>query len=208
VIGIPVLIIGKSGSGKSSSLRNFETDGICLIDAANKPLPFKKRFAETYKTDDYDAIYGIMSATEKNVIVIDDAGYLIVNHFMRSHAAGGIGNAIFAFFNKLADEFWQLIEFTKQIENKIVYIIMHEQSDDFGNCKPKTIGKLLDDKVCIEGMFTISLRSIRDKSGYWFVTNSEGFCPSKSPFGMFESQLIKNDLKTVTETVRDFYTGE
>lgn len=205
MIGIPVLIIGKSGSGKSSSLRNFNENEICLINAANKPLPFQKKFDETYNTDDYDAINGIMTSTEKPIIVIDDAGYLIVNHFMRGHTSGGGGNAIFSFYNKLADEFWQLIESAKRIENKIIYICMHEQSDDFGNCKPKTIGKLLDDKVCIEGMFTISLRSIRDKSGYWFVTNSDGLCSSKSPFGMFESQIVQNDLKSVTETIRGFY---
>jgi hypothetical protein len=82
---------------------------------------------------------------------------------------------------------------------------MHEQSDDFGNIKPKTIGKLLDDKVCLEGMFTIVLTSVRNKNGWFFRTKSGGLDVSKSPFDMFDAELIDNDLKIVDAAIREYY---
>ena len=204
--GIPVLILGKSGSGKSTSLRNFETDEIALINVSRKPLPFKKKFEKTLKSDNYEIIETAIKETDKNSIVVDDAGYLIVNQFMSGHSSSGAGNAIFQFYNKIADSFWNLIERIKDLpENKIVYVIMHEHVDDYGNQKPKTIGKLLDEKVCIEGMFTICLRAIKEDNGYFFRTQTDGLCISKSPFQMFDNVLINNDLKLVDTAIRDYY---
>jgi len=205
-MGIPILIIGKSGSGKSTSLRNFDEKEIGLINVSRKPLPFKKKFESTVNTDDYDMVFRCLNKTTKNSIVIDDAGYLIVNMFMRGHSNAGSGNAVFSFYNKVGDSFWNLIEFVKSMpENKIVYFIMHEDKNESGDIRPKTIGKILDEKVCIEGMFTIVLRAIKSNDKYIFKTQSDGMDVSKSPLEMFEDIEIPNDLKLVDEKVREYW---
>jgi hypothetical protein len=208
-MGIPVLIIGKSGSGKSTSLRNFDEKEIGLINVSKKPLPFKKKFESTVNTDNYETIIKAIDKTAKNSVVIDDAGYLIVNMFMKGHSTAGTGNAIFGFYNKVGDSFWNLIEFVKTLpEKKIVYFIMHEDKNDFGDIKPKTIGKILDEKVCLEGLFTIVLRCVVEDKKHLFKTQSDGFDVAKSPIDMFESLEIDNDLKIVDETIRKYWELE
>lgn len=205
-MGIPVMIIGRSGSGKSTSLRNFDEKEIGLINVSRKPLPFKKKFESTVNTDDYDTIIKCISKTTKNSVVIDDAGYLIVNMFMRGHSNAGTGNAVFGFYNKVGDSFWGLIEYVKSLpENKIVYFILHEDKNEFGDIKPKTIGKILDEKVCLEGMFTVVLRAIKNNDKYVFRTQSDGLDVSKSPMGMFEEAEIGNDLKAVDTAIREYW---
>ena len=205
-MGVPVLIIGKSGSGKSTSLRNFDEKEIGLINVSKKPLPFKKKFESTVKTDDYDTINRCLAKTTKGSVVIDDAGYLIVNMFMKGHSSAGAGNAIFGFYNKVGDSFWNLIEHVKALpDDKIVYFIMHEDKNDFGDIRPKTIGKILDEKVCLEGMFTIVLRAIKNNDKYVFRTQSDGMDVSKSPLEMFEDLEITNDLKLVDEKIREYW---
>ena len=145
-IAIPVLIIGKSGSGKSTSLRNCvgNTDW-GLINVLNKPLPFKGKVPQVV-TDDYQQVMKTLAGSKAKSIVVDDAGYLITNYFMKNHSSKGAGNQIFTMYNTLADNFWNLIEFIKKLpDKKIVYIIMHEDINDFGDIKPKTIGKMLDE---------------------------------------------------------------
>ena len=203
----PVLIIGKSGAGKSTSMRNCAgNDEWNLIRVLDKPLPFKGKI-NGWPTDDYLQVMKCLAASKAHNIVIDDAGYLITNSFMRGHSNIGSGNAQFQFYNQMADNFWNLIMFiiNKLPKEKIVYVIMHEQPDDFGNIRPKTIGKLLDEKVTIEGMFTIVLRSVKDANGYAFITQSEDMAVSKSPMGMFESERIDNDLIIVESAIRDYY---
>lgn len=205
-MGIPVLIIGKSGSGKSTSLRNFDEKELGLINVSKKPLPFKRKFESTVLTDDYLTIMKCLTKTDKKSIAIDDAGYLITNHFMNKHSSCGGGNAVFGLYNDLGDNFWRLIEWVKALPNeKIVYFMMHEDKNDFGDIKPKTIGKLLDEKVCIEGMFTVALRCISDENRHYFKTQSDGSDISKTPMGMFEDKEIDNDLKIVDTTIREYY---
>lgn len=206
-MGIPVLIIGKSGSGKSTSLRNFDEKELALINVINKPLPFRKKFESTLCTDDYNTIAKGILQTQKKAIVIDDAGYLITNQFMNNHSKVGGGNAVFNLYNDLGDKFWSLIEFVKNrlSEDKIVYFNMHEDKNEFGDIKPKTIGKILDDKVCIEGMFTIVLRCMNDNNKHYFTTQSNGADVAKTPLEMFEDREIDNDLKMVDTTIREYY---
>lgn len=206
-MGIPVLIIGKSGSGKSTSLRNFNEEELALVNVLKKPLPFKKKFKSTINTDDYQTILKAIFKTEKKSIVIDDAGYLITNHFMNKHSTAGGGNGVFNLYNEIGDHFWGLIEFVKNKlpDNKIVYFMMHEDKNDFGDVKPKTIGKLLDEKVCIEGMFTIALRCMSDNSKHFFKTQSDGSDICKTPIEMFADKEIDNDLKIVDTTIREYY---
>lgn len=208
-MGTPILIMGKSGSGKSTSLRNFNKDEILLINVGKKPLPFKGKFTDTLNSDNYDEIAKTFKILNKKTIVIDDAGYLITNMFMRGHSTKGAGSAIFSFYNDLADRFWKMIEYIKTLPDDVnVYIMMHEESNDVGEIKPKTIGKMLDEKVCLEGLFTIVLRCITQDGKHYFVTQSEGNDVSKSPIGMFDERLIDNDLKNVDNIIRDFYKEE
>jgi hypothetical protein len=201
-----VLILGKSGSGKSTSLRNFKSDELGLINVSKKPLPFKGKFESTIATDDYQVIVNALSKTTKNSIVIDDAGYLIVNMFMKGHSSAGGGNAVFGFYNKVGDSFWNLIEFAKTLpDNKIVYFTMHEDKNEFGDIKPKTIGKILDEKACIEGMFTIVLRAMKTEKRHIFRTQSDGLDVAKSPLGLFDEFEIDNDLKVVDAKIREYY---
>ena len=114
---------------------------------------------------------------------------------------------MFALYNDLGDRFWNLILFVinNLPEDKIVYFMMHEEKDDFGDVKPKTIGKMLDEKVCVEGMFTIVLRCVTDGDRHLFITQSADGAVSKSPMGMFETLEIENDLLLVDKTIRDYY---
>ena len=205
-MALPVLIIGKSGSGKSSSLRNCVGQSFSLINVLRKPLPFRGKIP-TIQTDDYGTIMKSIQSSQAKSIVIDDAGYLITNHFMRGHSTTGKGNGVFALYNDLGDRFWNLILFVinNLPEDKIVYFMMHEEKDDFGDVKPKTIGKMLDEKVCVEGMFTIVLRCVTDGDRHLFVTQSADGAVSKSPMGMFETLEIENDLLLVDKTIRDYY---
>lgn len=206
-MAMPILILGKSGSGKSTSMRNFEPDELALINVAKKPLPFRKQFESTLATDNYDIIKQALAKTQKKSVVIDDAGYLITNFFMRKHNESNKGNGVFELYNQLADDFWNLIEWTKSKlpDDKIVYFIMHEEKNDFGDTKPKTIGKLLDEKVCVEGLFTIVLRAIASKGEYKFKTRTDGSDVTKTPMDMFETEEIDNDLKLVDTTLREYY---
>lgn len=202
-MGLPVLIIGKSGSGKSTSLRHCQNFGV--FNVASKPLPFKNP-PPTKNTDSYDVITKGLKACKAKSIVIDDAGYLMTNQFMRGHSSKGAGSQIFSFYNDIGDSYWRLIESVKELPpDKIVYFIMHTDTDDFGNVKPKTIGKMLDEKVCIEGLFTIVLHSKYDDGKYIFRTRTDGLDVAKTPMDMFDSDEIDNDLKMVDDTIRDFY---
>ena len=125
---------------------------------------------------------------------------------MNKHASAGGGNAVFQLYNNLGDEFWRLIEHIKELpQQKVVYVIMHEERSEFGEVKPKTIGKLLDDKVCIEGMFTIVLRCIADKGRHFFRTQTDGMDVAKTPMGMFQDFEIDNDLKLVDNVIREYW---
>lgn len=203
-MGLPVLILGRSGTGKSSSLRSFPEAGV--INVLGKPLPFKNAH-KTVVTDDYTKIMNTLTKCKTNSIVIDDSGYLMTNQFMNGHSNYGTGSAIFSFYNDLGDKFWRLIQYViKQLPpEKIVYFMMHEDKNDFGDMKPKTIGKMLDEKVCIEGMFTIALRSVISCGKYVFRTNSDGSDVCKTPVGMFDSEEIDNDLKFVDDKIREYY---
>lgn len=201
-MGVPVLIIGKSGSGKSTSLRNFSKNEIGVINVLGKPLPFKNDIPDI-KTDDYEKIEKTILKSIVKSIVIDDAGYLMTNQFMRGHSNTGSGNAIFSFYNTIGDKFWGLIRFVVDFlpPEKIVYFMMHEDKNDFGDIKPKTIGKMLDEKACIEGMFTVALRCKDHK----FLTQTTENDIAKSPMGMFDTIEIDNDLKFVDEKIREYW---
>lgn len=210
-MAIPILIIGKSGSGKSASLRNLDPNRVALVNVLGKPLPFKGKFTQVV-TDDYAKVQASIAKAAKgnrDIIVIDDAGYLITNMFMRGHSGAGAGNAVFTLYNSIGDHFWNLIETIRADPSNVrVYLMMHEEMNDFGQVKPKTIGKLIDEKVCLEGMFTICLRCMINDGKHIFRTQSDGMDVAKSPIGMFEDKEIDNDLNAVDQRICEYYKEE
>lgn len=203
-MGMPVLIYGKSGSGKSRSLKNFGEDEIFLINVERKFLPFKKKFKYVYESDNAEKIRNGLLKMPTKTAVIDDAGYILTNRYMREK--GQVKNP-YETYDNIGSDFWGLFEFikTELAKDVIVYILMHDEIDDYGNAKLKMMGKVLEQKVCVEGMVTICLRCVTDETGHHFVTNSDGRDISKSPEDMFESMTIDNDLKAVDTAIREYY---
>jgi len=205
----PVLIMGRSGSGKSASLRNVK-ETMFVINVNKKPLPFKNNEnLKVMNCDEYLKIRSSLKAAyEKGIKLacIDDAGYLMTSRFMAGHKQAK-GNSQFEMYNDIADSFYSLIKFiTDELpEDMIVYVTMHEEVNDMGYSKPKTIGRLLDEKVCIEGMFTIVLHALKHEKDYVFATNTDGMDVTKSPIGMFDETYIDNDIQLVTDKIREYY---
>ena len=205
-MGECVFVYGKSGSGKSRSLINFGEDEIFLVNTIGKRLPFRSKFKYEIKTDDFSKIANGLRKMPTKTAVIDDSGYLMTNAFMRGHSAPKSGSSTFDLYNDIADSFWSLITVIKNElpDDVIVYMIMHEDTTDYGETKLRTIGKLLSEKVCIEGMSTVVLRCVVQDGKHLFLTQSDGSDISKSPEGMFDRE-IENDLKSVDSTIREFW---
>ena len=205
-MGECVFVYGKSGSGKSRSLINFGEDEIFLVNTIGKRLPFRRKFKYEIKTDDFSKIANGLRKMPTKTAVIDDSGYLMTNAFMRGHSAPKSGSSTFDLYNDIADSFWSLITVIKNElpDDVIVYMIMHEDTTDYGETKLRTIGKLLSEKVCIEGMSTVVLRCVVRDGKHLFLTQSDGSDISKSPEGMFDRE-IENDLKLVDSTIREFW---
>lgn len=201
-MGIPVFVLGQSGTGKSTSLRNFKSSEILHINVMSKPLPFKGRFADTYNGDNYSEIAKAINKTDCKSIVIDDAQYLMANEFMRRSSEKGYDK-----FTEIGYNFWTLVNsVTADLPfDVIVYFLMHTDQDERGNEKAKTIGKMLDEKICLEGMTSIVLQTSVKDGAYSFLTQNNGHNTVKSPLGMFSTYEIDNDLKMVDETIRKYW---
>jgi hypothetical protein len=196
------MILGESGSGKSTSLRNFDPASVSVINVAGKPLPFRSNGFKTVNTDNYAKITALLKKTSSKCIVIDDAQYLLANEFMRSVNEKGYDK-----FNQLASNYWNLVQTVihELPDNMIVYFLQHTARDDMGREKAKTIGRKLDEKITVEGMFTIVLKTSVHDGGYYFATKTNGADTVKTPIGMFEADEIDNDLKLVDDTIRSYY---
>ena len=203
-MGIPVIIYGKSGAGKSRSIKGFKSDEIYLVNVLGKPLPFKGSFKYVSNTDNVQTIMAGLSKMSTKVAVVDDFGYIMTNLFMRGHGGGDQ----FKLFNTIGDAVWSFINFIQSAavtEDAIVYLILHEDINEDGSSKLRTIGKLLDQKVCIEGMATVVLRATVKGGRHIFQTQSDGTSIAKSPEGMFAGEEIDNDLKQVDTAIRAYW---
>lgn len=162
-MGMPVLVYGKSGSGKSRSLKFFGEDEILLINIEGKELPFRSSFKYRCRTDSTDTIIEQIKKMPCKTAVIDDAGYLMTHHFMNNHR-NKKGNSSFDMYDDIADKMYFLVQRikTEVPEDVIVYIVLHEDTNDMGDTKIRTIGRLIDNKVCLEGMVTICIRCMSD----------------------------------------------
>ena len=212
-MAIPVLIIGRSGSGKTYSLKNFKVDEVGVISVEKGRLPFKTdikavkvpkdptkgeaRDAAQMNAAKYAWIMRTIQNAKAKSIVIDDSQYLMVNElFDRTYEKG------YDKFTSMAQKFRDLIHFINELEDdeKIVYFLHHSELDTDGREKVKTIGKMLDEKLTVEGCFDIVIYCQDHK----FFTQSNGQSTAKTPEDMFPLE-IPNDLKLVDDTIRDYY---
>lgn len=204
-MGIPVLILGYSGSGKTRSIKHMdpETTGVFLVE---KPrLPFREQF-KTVKNAGYPHIMAALKNPTMKSYVIDDSQYLLVNEFFDKANEKGYEK-----FTQIALNFRNLIHWVNVgcPDDVIVYFLHHIQTDDVsGRIKAKTIGKMLDEKLTVEGCFDIVLRTEVNADGYWFRTHTSGNDPVKTPEEMFDDDLIPNDLALVDKTIRAYYEME
>lgn len=208
------IILGESGTGKSASLRNMDPAHTLLIQPVKKPLPFRshdwKYLSATggnmYVTDNSDQIVKAMRKTTKDVIVIDDFQYVLSNEFMRRVTDVEVGSAAFAKYNEIARHAWDVLMAASSLpDNKRVYILSHTSTDDFGRTKIKTIGKLLDEKIVIEGLVTIVLKTVVMNGQYLFSTRNSGSDTVKSPIGLFDDEFIENDLSVIDAKIFEYY---
>lgn len=210
-MSIATLIIGESGTGKSFCMKNLDPEKTLLVQSVKKSLPFKSldwgyRSKENQTgnmicTDDTQKIIHIMSKTMRKIIVIDDFQYIMSNEFMRRYNEKGFDR-----FNEIARHAWDVLSLANTLADDVrVYILGHTQTDEFGNVRIKTIGKMLDDKITIEGLFTIVLRTIASNNKFQLSTMNNGSDTVKAPLEMFDSELIDNDLNMVDESICEFY---
>lgn len=200
-MGVPVLILGESGSGKSASLRNFSPEEVGIFNVAGKPLPFRKKLPSK-TTADYNAIkHGIAKGTRK-AYVIDDAQYLMCFESFAKAKENGYGK-----YTDMALHFYDLVQFVIQqtAPDVIVYFLQHtEQDGNTGKIKAKTLGKMLDSQLTLEGLFSIVLLCQTDGKAHSFITQSDGYTTCKSPMEMLPPTM-DNDLKAVDIAIRDYY---
>ena len=198
-----VLVIGDSGTGKSASLRNFKPDEVLVINCAGKPLPFKNHFQQVTPTFEKltKDVQKALATTEKKVVVVDDAQYIMSFQYMRRIKENGWDK-----WNDIQGDFFNIIQDAKKLPNDVVvYFLSHLQRDDAGHEKVKTMGKMLDEKITIEGLFTIVLKTAVTDGNYYFLTQNSGLDTVKSPIGMFDTYAIDNDLKYIDTKIRNYY---
>lgn len=216
-----ILILGESGTGKSTSIRTLNPEETFIVNVIGKPLPFrgaKSKYKDLsadglsgnyYATDDTNAIKRVINLIQSKrpdikTLVIDDFGYTITNNFMRKATQRGYDK-----FVELAKDMFDILDVVSNLRDDLhCFIMMHVETDAQGRSKPRTVGKMIDQYVCIEGKFTTVLHSMVNDGVYGFITNFDGCHMAKSPLGLFESQLIENDLQFVREKMIEYFEGE
>ena len=202
-MGIAVLVLGESGSGKSASMRNFKKEDVGILNVASKPLPFRNTNGlVTVNKATYSMIKGAVTSPNRLSYVIDDAQYLMAfESFDKANIAG------YTKFTEMAKNYEEMLRVIQEdtSPDTIVYVMQHIDTDENGKIKAKTLGKMLDQQLTIEGLFSIVLLAKADERRHYFVTQSDGTNPCKSPMGMFDDIEIDNDLKMVDDTIREYY---
>ena len=210
--GMGVLLMGASGSGKSTSLRNLPAEETAIINITNKPMPFRNKdnkkivCLKDFNADSYDELYKqiikAIQGTKKRIVVVDDSSYMMsFENFEKATNKG------YDKFTTMAKNYYDLIKSAISCDGeKIVYIITHEEIDDVNQLyRPKTIGKMLSNQLVIEGLFSIVLRSLYKNGEYIFQTQNDGTSVCKSPMDMFEQKEMPNDLYEVDKLIREYY---
>lgn len=213
-----ILIIGESGSGKSTSLRNLNHEETLIINVLGKPFPFKsanKKYTpmsedrmsgNLFSTDDNSKIITIIrfvnqKRSDIKNLIIDDFSYLMTNEYMYRCMERGFDK-----YSEMAKNSWQIIRECNQTREDLdCFVIAHSESDDHGRIRCKTIGKVLSNKVNLEGMVTCVLHSVISDGKHKFLTQDSGTHLAKSPMGMFEDKLIDNDLSFVKSKMFNYF---
>lgn len=216
-----VLIMGESGTGKSTSIKTLNPAETFVINILDKPLPFKGyknnyvRCSKENPMGNYfsgdnaekikDYIIGVSNRMPHiKTIIIDDFQYLMANEFMRRAKEKS-----FEKFTEIAQNAWScILQAQSAREDLDVFILTHNEYSSDGVYKCKTIGKMLDEKIVLEGMFTVVLHSVVYDRKYRFITQHDGAHIAKSPSGMFENITIDNDLSYVKEKMKEYFEGE
>lgn len=204
-MAVIVAVMGESGTGKSTSLRNFKQGEASVINVSKKPLPFRNTLS-VFKTDNYQEVQAMIKRAQAKSVVIDDAQYLMAFEYM--HRAKEKG---FEKFTDIGANFFNLIQTAVALPyDKIIYFLFHIERTKDGNEKCKTIGQLLDEKITLEGLFTIVLKTVvlldeNNQRQFCFATVNNGSDTVKTPMGMFTEPLIPNDLKAVDTVIREYY---
>lgn len=212
-----ILILGESGTGKSTSLRNLPPAETFIVNVLGKSLPFRgsrknytsfvKGQGNMFESDDYIRIkdcvlYVNAYRPEVKYLVIDDLGYTLQNDYLRKASHKGYDK-----FTEMGKLFGELIDSIKDLRDDLfVFVTMHVDIDAHGKTKPKTVGKMVDNHVVIEGRFTFVLHTIVIDRDYRFITNNDGIHMAKTPMDMFDL-TIPNDLMEVVKTINAYEDG-
>ena len=215
-MSIPIIIMGDSGTGKSRSIKTFPEGTVEVINVMGKMMPFfepkvhqvdvPKLAAEHNNAMKVDIVRSWLSNhAEHRAVVVDDAGYLITEMFMRWTVGDEKMSDQFGVYKEIASRMWNL--FQRVIEDgesdRIVYFVFHEETDQFGKVDIKTVGKLLNEKIVIRGLVTCTFQSAKVGDQYGFYTNNGN--PAKSPEGLFDGDFIPNDLYAIDTRIREAY---
>jgi hypothetical protein len=211
-MAIVTFILGASGTGKSTSMRNLDPSSTLLIQALKKPLPFRSAGwgylskdtprGNVIVCDQSDSIIKYMTRTQRKVIVLDDFQYVMSSEFMRRSDEKGYEK-----FTEIGRHAWDILNAATALPDDVrVYVLSHTEKSDDGTTKMKSIGKMLDDKICLEGMVTIVLQTDVMDRDYRFITQNNGRNTCKSPMGLFEDDTIPNDLAAVDAAITEYYS--
>ena len=212
-MAIPVLVMGRSGSGKTYSIKNFKPTEVGVISVEKGRLPFKSdikvvkvpedfgaeiQSAAQYNAAKYAWIVQVVASSKAKSVVIDDSQYLLVNELFDRAKEKGYDK-----YTDMAANFRGLVHEINRLsqDDKIVYFLHHTETDGNGREKAKTIGKMLDEKLVLEGCFDVVLYCEDQK----FYTQANGQSSAKTPEGMFQSVEIPNDLKAVDDAIREYW---
>ena len=199
-MAVKVLIVGESGAGKSASLRNFDEKEVAIFNVSEKPLPFRKKLP-MMKTSDMKTIAMAIKQNDRNCYVVDDAGLA-----MSFYLFGKVNETGYTKYTQVAKDFYEMVQAVDDCsDDTVVYFTMHcERSDDGARIKAKTAGKMIDNQLTLESLFTIVLYCVTDGKNHKFVTQSDGVITAKSPMDMFPLEM-DNDLKAVDTAIREYY---
>jgi hypothetical protein len=207
-MSIATLVLGQSGTGKSTSFRNMDPAKTLLIQVVSKPLPFRSKAWKPVKeggniivSSSSNDICAAMKKTTRPIILVDDFQYLLATEFMdRAHEKG------YEKFTEMARHYYDVLTTATTLPaDKRVYLLSHTDTSESGQVKAKTIGKLLDEKITVEGLVTIVLRTHVINGQYVFSTRNSGADTVKTPLGLFEDEHIPNDLMAVDEAIASYY---
>ena len=201
-MGLPVLILGESGSGKTYSIKGMNPDNVGIFAVEKALLPFKNKGFKVAKNSNYNMIMNALKEPKLKAYVIDDSQYLMVNEFFDRAKDTGYQK-----YTDIGLHFRNLVHHINQNipDDVIVYFLHHTEIDsNTGKTKAKTVGKMLDNYLTVEGCFNIVLQAVAEGSEHYFITQSDGSNTAKSPEEMFELK-INNNLEFVDNTIREYY---